>query len=258
MNKQHNIYLLAIAFILVITSCKKENTQGENCNCPSTGQAETLNKMSDVKGSGFFTFYKYYHILNGVLVSDSCKTHANQYVSSSAYPGFYSGYMPALDSVKINNIKLKGNAFKHFNDTTKQCFNYPKHCEMYGDSILQPLFVVVNYNDYTAEPIYNNWNYLPDSIKIGKDSVITLGSRLNTLNTEIRLLSSTLLSIYLKKELKNSETTVTIPQSVINSAPSGYYYLSINLRNWTKVKWKKQSFYFVTDNRYIKKIKFYN
>ena len=255
-----NLFALTIVFAGLIISCKKTETVDANCGCPNSGAPIVNNSINNLNGNGFFIFNTYYTISNNNVTKDSCTNQTNQFVISSLYPGVFSGFLKHIDSVKVNGINYKGNTFFRFRDTSNQCFSTPRTCELYGDTSMTVFIVNINYVDYTPTPTYNDWISLPDSIKIGRDSILNIGSRSNMLETQIKLvynLSYTGPDLY-NTELKNTDTQCTIPTSILSGIPLGYRYLKINVRNWSTIKLKKQTFQFVVDNTYIKKIKIYN
>ena len=262
MKYKLKLITLLLSLISLIVSCKKTEKQNNNCSCPSSTSPEALFQISNLTSNGFFVFNKYFTIQNNILMTDSCISKANQpsYGGFIIYPGNGTNLVH-VDSVKVNSITCKRlDAFNNFMDTTKYCFASSRHCEMYGDTLINNYFADINYNDNTPTPIYNDWHLLPDSIKVGKDSVINIGSRSNLLETQFKLVFTPQFSgpVIYSTELKNSETSITIPNSSLIGVSLGNIYMVINVRNWSTIVLKKQKFSFVSDNRYVKKIKLYN
>lgn len=255
------LFFFALSFI----SCKKESTTGENCSCPSSGTPEQVNHMYNIVGNGFFVFNRFYSIDNNDnVVLDSCLSHATQSFAGQQYPGKALGpvYYSA-DSAKVNGVRFIGGYISAgygvgYSDLTNTNFSPPRVCEYYGDST--KMFVSYTYTDNTQLPQYLGAASLPDSININNDYMLLVGERKNMMNTEVAIKQ------YLTDpswagfdtEIISTDQFVTIPKQKLTDLGPGYVYIRLNVRNWTTTIMKKQRFYFVSDHRYIKKIKLYN
>lgn len=255
-------HLFLFILFIGLLSCKKKNDE-QICPTPYKLEPPIPNVLlKDIKANGFFVFQKYYTISGNITQYDSSYNYAGvtlpstlyTYIQKAPYSFFGSyGYL----YLKVNSIDYSEGGYFGFEDVTNSNITAPRHIDFMGDNYMRFNFDTINYIDNTAMPSYTDVNVLPDSVQLNKTFTLNIGTRRNTIESNLYFGVGTAPIKWCY--LPNSTSSLTIPYYDIQDYGMGYNSkFQLVLRNWTYTTINNRKYYVICEHIYTKKIKLYN
>lgn len=230
------LFALSAIFILVFSSCKKDNENPNNGTTPES----TLNYY------GLLQSNEVASVVSGSIAYTSGSSRAyfpnGGFYNSNTISEGYIGTAVNVGTVSVNSITLKPQPQPSsgiiYDDTSSTICSSPLQWSVSGGNEISAF----TYTYTGVKPIYTGYNTLPDTVKLSQNTVINFTGLTGADEIVVYLMGG---SGYVSRVLPGSSTSINFTAadlSGITPSPSSTLWLAFNKADLIDISGKKFKF----------------